>query len=180
MDPNSKVFAMIDQMQPAPPPASLPSRDSVSFSPNTALRQDKTAQHVVGLIAGLQFAVVILISQRRLPVAHDAEFVVVMSMLMITAAHQRIIQILPEGDSLTSNKDIMLFLFVSVPIFLYMIVIESWFLVYLFSYTPELDLPSFGDNASKILGMAKTLSVLKLLSVFLFVAAPFIVRYRTK
>lgn len=144
-------------------------------------RHNFTAENFIGVLSALEFAVIILIAQRRLPLAARAEFVVVLSMLMITAAHSRIVAFLPDGSSITSEREALQFVAIAVPIFLYMMIIELWFISYLFDYDANVELKDFEDNAETMLIVAKTLSILKVLLVLsLLVVPPLVKRYVAK
>ncbi len=127
---------------------------------------------VIALLSGLQFAVVILIAQRRVPDADNVEFFVVLSMLMLTAAHAKIIDFLPDSTSITSDVDVLIFLTMVVPVFVFMCTIEVWFIVYLFAYNPATDLIALGRNAEKVLTIAKVFGISKIGLTLVILALP--------
>ncbi|GBG33479.1 Hypothetical Protein FCC1311_097022 [Hondaea fermentalgiana] len=180
MEVNTSVLSMIDEVQAASQRAELgaqiaaaegTTREDVIFPASfeafmkSSSKRGITAQNFMAVLAGLQFAVVILIAQRRIPLADPTEFFVVLSMLMVTAAHAKILDFLPDGNSIVNDLEAIKFLVIGFPIVIFMVIIEMWFIGYLFSYRPEVELSAFMDNAASILAVAKTLSISKVLVV---------------
>mmetsp|Transcript_45032 Transcript_45032/g.71939 ORF Transcript_45032/g.71939 Transcript_45032/m.71939 type:complete len:220 (-) Transcript_45032:1215-1874(-) len=121
----------------------------------------RTLHRIIGVISGLQFAVVILISQRRIPVSSGTEFFVVLAMLMCNASNARILELIPTGDDIKSRKESLEFLLLSVPVFLFLVTIEIWFMTFLFVWTPKDIGFEREDNSITVLMMGRLLSVLK-------------------
>lgn len=154
---------------------SLATSESCSDEAETAEQREKhllQPEQFVAVVAGLQFAVVILIAQRRIPLANDAEFFVVLSMLMITAAHGKIIDFLPDGTSIHSDCAVISFIGLVIPVFAFMIIIELWFTALLFSYDPAVDLVDLQANADKILNIGKFFGIAKILLVISVIVLP--------
>lgn len=162
LSPNNSRALVAREVSTAPVPAPAAPPKKPIFAP----------AKVIALLSGLQFAVVILIAQRRVPEADNLEFFVVLSMLMLTAAHAKIMDFLPDGTSITSDVDVMIFLTMVVPVFLFMVTIEVWFIVYLFSYDPDTDLIALGRNAEKVLTIAKIFGLSKIGLTLVILALP--------
>lgn len=122
-------------------------------------------QNFMSVVSGLQFAVVILIAQRRIPDAERVEFFVVLAMLMVTAANAKILELLPDGSTIINDCEAIKFIVLGIPIFFFIMLIEVWFLSYLFRYDPAVQLSSFKNNAQTILSVATALTITKIVLI---------------
>mmetsp|Transcript_5891 Transcript_5891/g.6776 ORF Transcript_5891/g.6776 Transcript_5891/m.6776 type:complete len:234 (+) Transcript_5891:378-1079(+) len=130
----------------------------------------QTQQDFLALLASLQFAIVVLLVRVRLPLAGSQETLVILSILLISAGHAKFQALVPTGEDIKDSRAARAFLFIVLPIFIYMVVCEVWFLYYLFFLYPDFTdyLAGFQDNAKTILTLAQALSSLKVVSALCF------------
>lgn len=133
---------------------------------------------LTALVAALQFAVVILITRDRIASTHldgpPGESFLVISMLLITSASGRIDPVFSSKDDLSTDKwGIIRFFCLSLPVFLFMVVCELWFLHLLLSfYDPVVHLEGLAENAAVVLNLGRTLGVVKILIIILAMGIP--------
>mmetsp|Transcript_23957 Transcript_23957/g.42227 ORF Transcript_23957/g.42227 Transcript_23957/m.42227 type:complete len:206 (+) Transcript_23957:190-807(+) len=186
----SKSFEYLDEDEStksgSPSLIALASKDSSSVSKSVVKPSKGPAppgldvQHGVAVISGFHFATVILIVQKRIPLASSVELFVILSILFMSASHSKIIELLPERSSIQTDREAIKFLIFVFPLFVYMIITEIWFLALLFQFSPEVDLIEFGANASTVLNLCKVLSLMKMTTVVILMIFPRLHKVLTK
>lgn len=128
------------------------------------------ATKLLSLVTALQFATCMLIAQRRLPFAAGEEFFIIFSMVLVTASFAKIIDFMPRITDVHTFKDKCIYTGTVVPVYLFIVVVEIWFMYYLFSYDAENDLAlqTLKSNRFTLIHTARVLSVINLV-LFLFV-----------
>jgi hypothetical protein len=155
-----------------------PDRVGLSIVPPPVPKPSSWLFDLTALVAALQFAVVILITRDRIASTHvdgpPGESFLVISMLLITSASGRIDPVFSSKDDISPDKwGLVRFFVLSLPVFLFMVVCELWFLHLLVSYyEPAVHLSGLAGNATVVLNLGRILGVSKILIILVATGMP--------